>query len=89
LRAAFEDPAEGAADAGADISAHTRQHRGADGRACKDPRRHRGGRLVDRPAHGEGHAGRARDEIERLKDFYGIREQALERLLRARAAGPA
>ncbi len=34
------------------------------------------------------HAARAREEIDRLKEFYGLREQALERLLRARAAEP-
>jgi SAM-dependent methyltransferase len=40
-----------------------------------------------REGEAAAHAAQARDEIDRLKDFYGIREQALEQLLRARAAG--
>jgi SAM-dependent methyltransferase len=41
-----------------------------------------------REGEATSHAGRSREEIDRLKDFYGIREQALEQLMRARQAGP-
>ena len=64
MRAAFEEPAEGAADAGADRGADAGQHRSADDCACKKSRRHRSFQLIHRPAHGEGYADRAFNQIQ-------------------------